>query len=261
MLKRVVGIIVILVLGLACSTNEIEAQKEKIVPTTISVPTTTTITVSPTTSTTTTSVSPTTSTTATPEPPSLPNGRPELTGLDAPDPEVVISGDSYYLFATNGWSGKGFYNVPVWKSSNLESWEWAGDALPKVGSWAQGLFTWAPGVLETETGWVLYYTARVKGTTEDPAFPAGEQCIGVATSDKPQGPFVDRNDEPFICQHSLGGSIDPSPFVDRDGKFWLLWKSDTNAPHVEGEVKIYSQELSRNGTSLIGEPKAILVRM
>ena len=149
MLKRVVGIIVILVLGLACSTNEIETstneietQKEKIVSTTISVPTTTTIMVSPTTSTTTTSVSPTTSTTVTPEPPSLPNGRPELTGLDAPDPEVVISGDSYYLFATNGWSGKGFYNVPVWKSSNLESWEWAGDALPKVGSWAQGLFTW-----------------------------------------------------------------------------------------------------------------------
>ena len=254
MLKRIIGIIIILILGLACSTNKVESQKEKIVSTSTSVPATTTTSVP---ATTTTSVSSTTSTTSTSAPPSLPNGRPELTGLDAPDPEIVISGDTYFLFATNGWSGKGFYNVPVWKSSNLENWEWAGDALPKVGSWAQGLFTWAPGVLETETGWVLYYTARVKGTTEDPAFPAGEQCIGVAISDKPQGPFVDRNDEPFICQHSLGGSIDPSPFVDKDGNFWLLWKSDTNAPHVDGEVKIFSQELSRNGASLIGEPKTI----
>ena len=257
MVKRIIGIIVVLVLGLACSANEGETSKEKIVPTSTSVSTsTTTITVPPSTSTTTITVPPTTSTTPF-LPPSLPDGRPELTGLNAPDPEIVLSGDVYFLFATNGWSGKGFYNVPVWKSSNLENWEWAGDALPKVGSWAQGLFTWAPGVLQTDTGWVLYYTARVKGTTEDPAFPAGEQCIGVATSDKPQGPYVDRNDEPFICQHSLGGSIDPSPFVDKEGKFWLLWKSDTNAPHVDGEVKIFSQELSRNGTSLIGEPKAI----
>ncbi len=175
------------------------------------------------------------------------------TGLNAPDPEIIFFEDEYFLFSTNGWSGKGFYNVPVWKSSNLRNWEWAGDALPKVGSWAQGLFTWAPGVLETDTGWVLYYTARVKGTTNDPNFPAGEQCIGVATSDRPQGPYVDRNDEPFICQHSLGGSIDPSPFIDKDGSFWLLWKSDANAPHVNAEVEIFSQELDQKGTTLLDE--------
>ena len=94
MLKRIIGIIIILILGLACSTNKVESQKEKIVPTSTSVPATTTTSVP---ATTTTSVSSATSTTSTSAPPSLPNGRPELTGLDAPDPEVVISGNSYYL--------------------------------------------------------------------------------------------------------------------------------------------------------------------
>ena len=250
MLKRIIGITVIFVSSLSCSTGEAIQQSSFTTSTTSTTPTTST--------TSTTSTTPTTSTTSTTStipsgPVSLSEGRPEATGLNAPDPEIVVSGDTYFLFATNGWTGKGFYNVPVWKSQDLENWEWAGDALPKVGAWADALFTWAPGVLETDNGWVLYYTARVKGTTDNPDFPAGEQCIGVATSDKPQGPYVDRNDEPFICQHSLGGSIDPSPFIDKDGTFWLLWKSDANAPHVNVEVEIFSQELDREGITLLGE--------
>ena len=42
-------------------------------------------------------------------------------------------------------------------------------------------------------------------------------------------PFIDRSSEPLIFQHRRGGSIDPSPFVDDDGRAYLLWKSDDNA--------------------------------
>jgi len=51
---------------------------------------------------------------------------------------------------------------------------------------------------------------------------AERQCISRAVSDNPAGPFVDERSEPLVCQLELGGSIDPSPFVDADGTPYLL---------------------------------------
>ena len=45
----------------------------------------------------------------------------------------------------------------------------------------------------------------------------GTQCIGLATSDKPEGPFQPQGDKPLICQVDQGGSIDPATFRDNDG--------------------------------------------
>ena len=64
----------------------------------------------------------------------------------------------------------------------------------------------------------MYYATEVAAT--------GEQCISVATSPAPAGPFIDNSSGPFICQSDLGGSIDPQPFVDSDGMSYLYWKSN-----------------------------------
>ena len=38
---------------------------------------------------------------------------------------------------------------------------------------------------------------------------SGRQCIAVASSTRPEGPYVDAIGKPLVCQASLGGSIDP----------------------------------------------------
>jgi hypothetical protein len=58
-----------------------------------------------------------------------------------------------------------------------------------------------------------------------------------------------------VCQHDLGGTIDASPFVDpSDGTPYLLFKSDTNAPHIGGTARLFSQQLDPSGTALVGQP-------
>ncbi|MBT4009267.1 MAG: family 43 glycosylhydrolase [Actinobacteria bacterium] len=183
-----------------------------------------------------------------------------FTPFEARDPELVIHQGVGYLYTTNIFPFGPPINVPLWKSTDLSNWDPVGDALEKVGSWAEDSWTWAPGVIGVGGQWLLFYTARVLGTTTDSAYPAGVQCIGLAVASVPTGPFVDGDSSPFICQESLGGSIDPSPFRDDDGSLWLTWKADTNAPHVNGTACIYAQRLNSSAVRLLGESTNLLCR-
>lgn len=168
---------------------------------------------------------------------------------DFPDPFVLPVGDSYYAYSTN----VGDVNVPVVEfSADFATSDPLGDALPALPLWAawhQGL-TWAPAVLPLDEGYVLYYTARYR--------TAERQCISRAVSDNPAGPFVDEGSEPLVCQLELGGSIDPSPFVDADGTPYLLWKNDGNC--CGRPVGLWVQRLSADGLSLEGEPVELIRR-
>ena len=157
---------------------------------------------------------------------------------DFPDPFVLKVGDTYYAYATNG-AGK---QVQTLTSNDLVHWQPGPDALPKVGSWGFNGETWAPEVLKRDDGsYVLYYTAN--------------HCVGRAVATKPLGPFVDPAKQPLVCQSKLGGSIDPSPFRDDDGKLFLLWKNDGNA--IGAPTYIYAQRLSSDGVHLAGKRTTI----
>lgn len=168
---------------------------------------------------------------------------------DFADPFVLPTDNGYLAFATNtAWA-----NVPVVRSDDLEGWSVVGDALPALPTWAQpaSFLTWAPGVLDRGDGvWVLYFTTR------DAA--RGLQCIGAATSQNPQGPYVDALGTPLVCQDTLGGSIDPYPFTDTDGTRWLLWKNDGNC--CGQEVALWSRPLGPDGISFVGEATRLLVK-
>jgi beta-xylosidase len=84
----------------------------------------------------------------------------------------------------------------------------------------------------------------------------GVQCIGVARSDNPLGPFRNVGDAPFICQVDLGGSIDPSSFVDEDGTRYVLWKNDGNCCGLQ--TWLFIQEVSPDGLTLVGEPTPLI---
>jgi beta-xylosidase len=78
----------------------------------------------------------------------------------------------------------------------------------------------------------------------------------VATAAGPLGPFVDRSDGPLVFQAERGGSIDPSPFVDADGRAYLVWKSDDNA--VGGGASLWGAPLRADGLELEVPPVELL---
>jgi beta-xylosidase len=172
---------------------------------------------------------------------------------DFPDPFVLLAGDTFYAYATN--SDRAERNVQLASSKNLADWTIVGDAsgkprdaMPQLPPWAKRGFTWAPEVLKSPTGYLLYFTAKEA--------KAGLQCVGVAASADPAGPFTSDAAEPLVCQRDLGGTIDASPFRDSDGSLYLYVKNDGNAAHKP--VQLWVQRLSRDGLSVTGEAKALL---
>ncbi|MGH9838210.1 MAG: family 43 glycosylhydrolase [Blastocatellia bacterium] len=165
---------------------------------------------------------------------------------DFPDPFVLRVCNNYFAFSTNA-RGE---NIPVIKSNNLAHWEKVGDALPRLSSWAapNRSLTWAPSVIQRGDKFVMYYTAHHIATRR--------QCIGRAISNRPEGPYVDDSSAPFVCQTNLGGSIDPSPFLDGDGKLYLLWKNDGNC--CGQSAGIWIQQLSDDGLALVGQYTELL---
>jgi beta-xylosidase len=172
---------------------------------------------------------------------------------DFPDPFVLLAGGTFYAYATNSEH----INVQVATSKNLADWAIAEDparpgypldALPTLPPWAKSGRTWAPEVLKSGSGFVLYFTARSR--------KRDMQCIGAATSASATGPFVSQAEEPLVCQDDLGGSIDPSPFRDSDGKLYLYFKNDGNA--VRKPTQLWAQPLAPDGLSVTGEAVALL---
>ncbi len=151
--------------------------------------------------------------------------------FDFPDPDVLLVGQTYYAYATNSVAG----NIQIIVSGDLIHWTAVGNALPTLPSWATPDNTWAPSVDEVNGQFLLYYAVDVASN--------GTECISVATSGSPQGPFVDSSTGPLECQTSLGGSIDPSTFIDANGVTYLVWKSNDANPS-----KIWAEPLDPAGT-------------
>jgi beta-xylosidase len=167
---------------------------------------------------------------------------------DFPDPHVIRVGDTYYAYSTN----TGTSNVPVIESSDLVSWERIGDAMPALPEWARLGFgdTWAPGVIEHDDGFLLYFVSRDDASSR--------QCIGLATATSPEGPFHDDSAAPLVCQRELGGSIDPFPYRAADGGLYLYWKNDGNC--CAQPVHLWVQPLTDDGLGLAGEPVQLIER-
>lgn len=168
---------------------------------------------------------------------------------DFPDPHVLLVEDVYYAYGTTRGSS---VNIRVMRSPNLLNWEYLGDALPALPKWAvmKPGYTWAPGVIQVEDKFLMYYVARDK--------VIDRQCIGVGSSDTAEGPYRDLNDVALVCQGELGGSIDAYPYRDDDGQIYLLWKNDGNCCALE--VAIWIQALSPDGLTLSDEPVKLIVR-
>ncbi len=183
-----------------------------------------------------------------------------------PDPTVVRDGNTYYAYATE----TGGSYLPVMSSTDLKTWiarpaydpatyglgtcaggydQYFNDALPCPAAWAVRQASthphlntpvWAPGVAKIGGKWRLYYAAL---QNENPQ----RQCISVAWSDSPLGPFRDDSSGPLQCDADPGGSLDAEPFVDTGGTAYLIWKSEG----IIGSqpTRLWSRQLSSDGMS------------
>jgi beta-xylosidase len=168
-------------------------------------------------------------------------------GADQPDPFMVQAGGTYYLFTSQD---KVPQNVPVRSGTVVGRWGAPTDALPDPPSWAAPGVMWAPDVAQFGTHYMLYFTSQLAGVSPP------TMCIGDAVSTAIAGPYL-AAPTPFVCQQSLGGSIDPRVFVDADGQPSMVWKSDQNARSDTTNTQIYSQPLSADGLHLLGQPTVI----
>jgi hypothetical protein len=164
--------------------------------------------------------------------------------FDFPDPDVILVGQTFFGYATNSVGG----SIQIIESSDLTHWAAVGNALPTLPGWAVPRDTWAPAVVQFGGKFLLYYATRVGAS--------GLECISVATALQPEGPFVDNSTAPLECQQELGGSIDPSPFVDVNGTPYLEWKSGGS-----GNALLWSQQLDTTGTAFAfaSKPSEMLV--
>jgi hypothetical protein len=164
--------------------------------------------------------------------------------FDFPDPDVITVGHTFFGYATNSVGG----SIQIIESNDLTHWALVGDALSGLPGWAAPNATWAPAVAQFGGKFLLYYTAKVAGT--------GQECISVATAHQPEGPFVDNSTAPMECQVALGGSIDPSPFIDTNGTLYLEWKSEG-----PGDSRLWSQQLDAAGTrfAFASRPSVMMV--
>jgi xylan 1,4-beta-xylosidase len=155
-----------------------------------------------------------------------------------PDPSVVKIGDKYWASAT---SSNWFPAFPLLYSTDLVNWKQQGYIFNKAPEWADSYF-WAPEISYDNGRVYVYYTARKKN---------GGLCVGVASADKPEGPYRDHG--PLVCEDL--GSIDAFPVRDLKGKLYLVWKEDANS--VGEPTPIWACEMNEQRTALIGQKKEL----
>jgi beta-xylosidase len=164
---------------------------------------------------------------------------------DFPDPHVFRSGRTYVATATNAYGP----NIQLLTSTDLKNWVLYQDALPNLPPWAVPGRTWAPTMVKTSAGYVIYYTARHR--------TGGIPCIGRAVGPTAIGPFADPNPIPLVCQSGYRhGSIDPSAYIDKYGRPWLVWKSE-GTPMIE-PTRIWSRPLRYDGLEFEGSATELL---
>lgn len=161
-------------------------------------------------------------------------GNPVLNGYYA-DPNIICLGDTFYIYPTTdggvGWNSSKFN---VFSSKDLVNWNDEGKILDLADvPWTGGERAWAPAVIEKNGKYYFYYS--------------GNGNIGVAWSDSPTGPFIDKG-EPLVVKGTYTGQmIDPAVFTDDDGQSYLYW----------GNGRLYVSKLSDDMMGLEGEVKMI----
>ena len=148
-----------------------------------------------------------------------------------PDPSIIRAADGYYyLVATED-----DHNVPVYRSHNLVDWRKTGTAFrdDTRPTFLQDGSIWAPDINRIGDRYVLYYSLSKWGEGK-------ANGIGVATAERPEGPYTDQGKLFTSSEIGVDNSIDPF-FIADEGRNYLFWGSFHD---------IYGVELTEDGLAI-----------
>ncbi len=173
------------------------------------------------------------------------HGNPIFRHKHTADPAAMVHNDTLWLFTGNDRNGNQTgYVMDDWcafSTTDMETWtEYPTPLRAKDFSWNTTNDAWAAHVIE-RNGKFYYYTSTSG---------AG---IGVAVSDRPEGPYKDALGKPLLTKADCAGAshgwvcIDPAVFIDDDGQAYIFW----------GNVYCYYAKLKENMIEIDGEIKQI----
>ncbi len=141
---------------------------------------------------------------------------PVIKTMFTPDPAPYVHGDTCYLFVDHDEDDALYFKMKDWllySTTDMVNWTFRGVPV-NLGtfSWAkQGDRAWACQAVEKGGKWYWYVCCN----TAD-----GKDALAVAVADRPDGPYRDAIGAPLATGCSF---IDPSVFIDDDGRAYLVW--------------------------------------
>ncbi len=171
---------------------------------------------------------------------------PLITDQFTADPTARVFDGRIYVYPSHdipeppGYTGRPQWFVMedyhVFSSDNLTDWKDHGVIVTRSGvPWADQTkyAMWAPDCVFKDGKYYFYFPAMAKD---------GGFRIGVATADKPDGPFT-------VAATYIEGvkGIDPGVLIDKDGSAYLYF----------GAGKLYVAKLKPNMVEIEGEPKLV----
>jgi GH43 family beta-xylosidase len=171
------------------------------------------------------------------------------------DPFVWQHDGIYYAIGTGDTEAEGDVDeideqriFPLLQSSDFVSWQPAGSALVRPDR-TLGTHFWAPEIAYFESKFYLYYSVGHEDKNHQ---------LRVAVSDRPLGPYRDQ-DVTLVDPATCPFAIDPHPFQDDDGQWYLFYARDfldTEAGARAGTALVVDR--LQTMTQLAGEAVTVL---
>lgn len=173
------------------------------------------------------------------------------------DPSVLVDGDTVYLYVGHDVATGSDYDMPEWlcySSKDMKTWKYESVIMKADNKssiqWASTDYSaWAGQVVKYKNKYYFYYCTWAKKEIDN-----DKQCIGVAVSDSPTGPFKDKG-TPLVKgsvtepETSTFNDIDPTAWIEKDAKGvehrYLAW----------GNNKYYICELNEDMVSVKDQNK------
>jgi beta-xylosidase len=147
----------------------------------------------------------------------LQSGNPIFKGWYA-DPEAAVFNNKYWIYPTYSDKYEKQVFFDAFSSPDLVNWTKHSNVLDTANvKWAKRT-VWAPAIIEKDKKYFLFFGAN--DIQNDKEYGG----IGVAVSNKPEGPFVDYLGKPLIDKFYNGAQpIDQFVFKDVDNKYYIIY--------------------------------------
>jgi beta-xylosidase len=147
----------------------------------------------------------------------LTSGNPVIKGWYA-DPEAAIFQKQYWIYPTYSdvYDKQVFFDA--FSSPDLVHWKKHEHILDSAAvKWAHRAM-WAPAIIEKDKKYYFFFAANDIQSNDEYG------GIGVAVSDKPEGPFKDYLGKPLIDKFYNGAQpIDQFVFKDKTGQYYIIY--------------------------------------